>query len=80
MLGGDVNGAAAALKDYFSHQFLDQVAASGEQPFEAVRTRPFHYRCFNLEAMIVSLCPSPAMCLEFEALLDECQAWRPTRA
>jgi hypothetical protein len=24
------------------------------QVFEANRTRPFHYRCFNLEAMIVS--------------------------
>jgi len=23
------------------------------QVFEANRTRPFHYRCFNLEAMIV---------------------------
>ncbi|KAK0421794.1 hypothetical protein EV421DRAFT_1869350, partial [Armillaria borealis] len=33
---------------------MDQMAASGEQPFEAVRTRPFHYRCFNLEAMITN--------------------------
>jgi hypothetical protein len=24
------------------------------QPFEAVRTRPYHYRCYNLAAMIVS--------------------------
>jgi hypothetical protein len=55
VLAGDVSGATAAAQDYFSHQFLDQVAASGEQPFEAVRTRPFHYRCFNLEAMIVSV-------------------------
>lgn len=50
-----MQGAADALQGYFSHQYLDQLAASGEQPFEAVRTRPFHYRCFNLEAMIV--CP-----------------------
>ncbi|THH06239.1 hypothetical protein EW145_g4229 [Phellinidium pouzarii] len=34
--------------------FQDQIAASGEQPFEAVRTRPFHYRCFNIEAMITN--------------------------
>jgi len=54
---GDFSGATATLQGYFSDQFLDQVAASGEQPFEAVRTRPFHYRCFNLEAMIVSLSP-----------------------
>ena len=24
------------------------------QPFEAARTRPYHYRCYNLAAMIVS--------------------------
>lgn len=54
VLAGDVDGATAAVQNYFSRQFLDQVSASGEQPFEAVRTRPFHYRCFNLEAMIVS--------------------------
>lgn len=54
VLAGDTAGAANALKQYFSHQFLDQIAASGEQPFEAVRTRPYHYRCFNLEAMIVN--------------------------
>ncbi|KAH7921786.1 chondroitin AC/alginate lyase [Leucogyrophana mollusca] len=54
MLTGDVNGATATLEYYFSHQFQDQVAASGEQPFEAVRTRPYHYRCFNLEAMITN--------------------------
>ena len=51
---GDTQGAQAALQNYFMHQFRDQIAVSGEQPFEAVRTRPFHYRCFNLEAMIVS--------------------------
>ncbi|KAI0724433.1 alginate lyase-domain-containing protein [Cerioporus squamosus] len=51
---GDTKGAQSTLKNYFSHQFLDQIAASGEQPFEAVRTRPYHYRCFNLEAMITN--------------------------
>ena len=50
----DKNAAASALDNFFKKQFLDQVAASGEQPFEAVRTRPYHYRCFNLEALIVS--------------------------
>ncbi|PCH33539.1 chondroitin AC/alginate lyase [Wolfiporia cocos MD-104 SS10] len=54
MYVGDTQGATAALQDYFSHQYLDQIAASGEQPFEAVRTRPYHYRCFNLEAMITN--------------------------
>ncbi|TFK94320.1 chondroitin AC/alginate lyase [Polyporus arcularius HHB13444] len=51
---GDTQGAQSTLKNYFTHQFLDQIAASGEQPFEAVRTRPYHYRCFNLEAMITN--------------------------
>ncbi|OCH96520.1 chondroitin AC/alginate lyase [Obba rivulosa] len=54
MYTGDTAGATTALKNYFSNQFLDQIAASGEQPFEAVRTRPYHYRCFNLEAMITN--------------------------
>lgn len=54
MLLGDTKGAAATLQSYFSNQFLDQISQSGEQPFEAVRTRPFHYRCFNLEAMITN--------------------------
>ncbi len=51
---GDSKGASDALQGYFGDQFLDQIAQSGEQPFESVRTRPYHYRCFNLEAMIVS--------------------------
>ncbi|KAI0048344.1 chondroitin AC/alginate lyase [Auriscalpium vulgare] len=51
---GDRQGAVDALKGYFGRQFLDQIAASGEQPFEGVRTRPFHYRAFNLEAMITN--------------------------
>ena len=54
MYVGDTKGATTTLSSYFKKQFLDQIAASGEQPFEAVRTRPYHYRAFNLEAMIVS--------------------------
>ena len=51
---GDAQGARNVLKTYLSKQFKDQIAKSGEQPFEAKRTRPYHYRAFNLEAMIVS--------------------------
>lgn len=59
MFANDNNGAATVLRNFFARQFLDQIAASGEQPFEAVRTRPYHYRCFNLEALIVNIhfCP-----------------------
>ncbi|KAI0757118.1 alginate lyase-domain-containing protein [Daedaleopsis nitida] len=52
MILGDSQGAQTTLKKYFAGPFLDQIAANGEQPFEAVRERPYHYRCFNLEAMI----------------------------
>lgn len=54
LLSGDTAGAQNALNHYFSNQFLDHIAESGEQPFEAVRTKPYHYRCFNLEAMITA--------------------------
>ncbi|KAK0208599.1 chondroitin AC/alginate lyase [Desarmillaria ectypa] len=51
---GRPDDAVKALRSYFEGPFMDQLAASGEQPFEAVRTRPFHYRCFNIEAMITN--------------------------
>ena len=53
VLIGDMNGARMVLQSYFDNQFQEQIVGSGEQPLEAVRTRPFHYRCFNLEAIIV---------------------------
>ncbi|CAK5279988.1 unnamed protein product [Mycena citricolor] len=52
ILQGDDALARQYLQEYFSGPFRNQIAASGEQPMEAARTRPFHYRCFNLEAMI----------------------------
>jgi hypothetical protein len=42
MLVGDNDGAASVLQHYFGVQFHDQIAKSGEQPFEAIRTRPYH--------------------------------------
>jgi hypothetical protein len=54
LMADDVAGAQDALNRYFGNQFMDHIATSGEQPFEAVRANPYHYRCFNLEAMIVS--------------------------
>lgn len=54
LLVDDGPGAQDALNRYFNNQFMDHIAASGEQPFEAVRVKSYHYRCFNLEAMIVS--------------------------
>ncbi|CAE6419164.1 unnamed protein product [Rhizoctonia solani] len=54
ILSEDMAGARLVLQSYFDNQFQDQIVASGEQPLEAVRTRPFHYRCFNLEAIITN--------------------------
>ena len=41
---GDATGAKKVLDGFFHGAFKDQIAKSGEQPFESVRTRPFHYR------------------------------------
>ncbi len=50
------------------------------KPFEAVRTRPFHYRCFNLEAMIVRYSPAVFFLLSPADSLDKRQNWRSTWA
>ncbi|KAH8982367.1 chondroitin AC/alginate lyase [Lactarius hatsudake] len=54
ILVNDLAGANATLHKYFSTLYQNQVLASGEQPFEAERTRPFHYRSYNLAAMITN--------------------------
>jgi hypothetical protein len=68
---GDTKGAADTVQKYFGSQFLDQIAQSGEQPFESVRTRPYHYRCFNLEAMIVSIYASKSIMICDADLMDD---------
>ncbi|KAK0553362.1 hypothetical protein OC846_002522 [Tilletia horrida] len=52
ILKGELQPAQKAVNTYFTGPFMKQIIASGEQPFEAARTRPFHYRCFNLEGLI----------------------------
>jgi hypothetical protein len=54
MLLGDNEAATSTIQAYFNGPFKSQIASNGEQPFEANRTDAYHYRCFNLEAMIVS--------------------------
>ncbi|PVF93600.1 chondroitin AC/alginate lyase [Serendipita vermifera] len=49
---GDETAALNAIQAYFSGPFREQVVSSGEQPFECTRAKPFHYRAFNLEAMV----------------------------
>ncbi|KAF9068076.1 alginate lyase-domain-containing protein [Rhodocollybia butyracea] len=52
ILLGNSQDALYTLDEFFDKTFQEQIAKSGEQPFEGVRTRPLHYRCFNLEALI----------------------------
>ncbi|KAI9450085.1 chondroitin AC/alginate lyase [Lactarius psammicola] len=54
ILVNDLAGANATVQKYFSTLYQNQVDASGEQPLEAVRTRPYHYRSYNLAAMITN--------------------------
>ncbi|KAH9168059.1 chondroitin AC/alginate lyase [Lactarius sanguifluus] len=66
ILVNDLAGANATLHKYFSTLYQNQVDASGEQnklhslltrttqPLEAARTRPYHYRSYNLAAMITN--------------------------
>ncbi|KAL0072117.1 hypothetical protein AAF712_001040 [Marasmius tenuissimus] len=52
---GDIQGARQTIRGFLGSCFQEQISASGEQPYEAVRTRPYHYRCFNLEGLFVSI-------------------------
>ena len=59
------------MQQYFNAQFLDQITARGDQPYEAVRTRPWHYRNFNLEAMIVRRSDALALTLQVNAKMGD---------
>ncbi|OBZ76953.1 hypothetical protein A0H81_03400 [Grifola frondosa] len=54
ILVGDNNGAKDTLEKYFTTQYKKQIAANGDQPLETARTRPYHYRAYNLAAMITN--------------------------
>ncbi|KAI9507102.1 chondroitin AC/alginate lyase [Russula earlei] len=54
ILVNDTAGASASIHKYFSTTYLNQINATGEQPFEMIRTRPYHYRSYNLCAMITN--------------------------
>ncbi|KZV85030.1 chondroitin AC/alginate lyase, partial [Exidia glandulosa HHB12029] len=50
-----VNNASEAkryLNQYYTTQFLKQIDANGEQPLEVVRSRTYHYRAYNIGAMV----------------------------
>ncbi|RPD61570.1 chondroitin AC/alginate lyase [Lentinus tigrinus ALCF2SS1-7] len=54
ILVGDNAGAKKTLEEYFTTQYTWQIAANGDQPLETARTRPYHYRAYNLAAMITN--------------------------
>ncbi|KAJ7092770.1 chondroitin AC/alginate lyase [Mycena belliarum] len=54
LLVNDVPGSVAASDKFFNGIYQDQINSNGEQPFEAARTRPYHYRNYNLAAMITN--------------------------
>ncbi|PPQ86141.1 hypothetical protein CVT25_003091 [Psilocybe cyanescens] len=54
LIVNDAPGAKAVIDEYFNGIYLAQISANGEQPLEAARTRPYHYRAYNLAAMITN--------------------------
>ncbi|CEL56846.1 hypothetical protein RSOLAG1IB_08124 [Rhizoctonia solani AG-1 IB] len=54
VLVGDIEGAKTTINEYFNGIYQDQIAANGDQPFETARTRPYHYRAYNIAAMVVN--------------------------
>ncbi|THH31815.1 hypothetical protein EUX98_g2369 [Antrodiella citrinella] len=54
LLIGDKDAVQKAVQVYFSGIYAGQISANGDQPFESARTRPYHYRAYNLAAMITN--------------------------
>ncbi|KAF9452091.1 chondroitin AC/alginate lyase [Macrolepiota fuliginosa MF-IS2] len=54
ILLGDLPGAKNVTDTYFNTIYMGQIVKGGEQPLEAARTRPYHYRAYNLAAMITN--------------------------
>lgn len=51
---GDTNGAKTSLATFFKGAYMKQIAANGDQPLESARTHPYHYRAYNLQALIIN--------------------------
>ncbi|KDR80834.1 hypothetical protein GALMADRAFT_135935 [Galerina marginata CBS 339.88] len=54
ILANDLTGAKESTDAYFDGLYMDQIATNGDQPLESLRTRPYHYRAYNLAAMITN--------------------------
>ncbi|KAJ7337527.1 chondroitin AC/alginate lyase [Mycena albidolilacea] len=54
LLVNDVSGSVDAGNKFFNGIFQGQINSTGDQPLEASRTHPYHYRNYNLAAMITN--------------------------
>ncbi|KAJ7241668.1 chondroitin AC/alginate lyase [Mycena haematopus] len=54
LLVNDVQGSINASNTFFHGIYQGQINSTGDQPFEASRTHPYHYRNYNLGAMITN--------------------------
>ncbi|KAJ7662521.1 chondroitin AC/alginate lyase [Mycena polygramma] len=54
LLVNDVPGSVKVSNTYFNGIYQGQINSTGDQPFEADRTHPYHYRNYNLAAMITN--------------------------
>ncbi|KAJ7111643.1 chondroitin AC/alginate lyase [Mycena crocata] len=54
LLVKDTAGAATLTQGYFSGIYQKQLQANGDQPMEADRSHPYHYRNFNIAGMITN--------------------------
>ncbi|KAJ7720916.1 chondroitin AC/alginate lyase [Mycena metata] len=54
LLVNDVPGSVNTSNTFFHGIYQGQINSTGDQPFEASRTHPYHYRNYNLGAMITN--------------------------
>ncbi|KAF8179734.1 alginate lyase-domain-containing protein [Mycena galopus ATCC 62051] len=54
LIVSDVPGAVNRTKGYFAGIFQNQINSTGDQPLEAVRATPYHYRNFNIAGMVTN--------------------------
>ncbi|RXK35016.1 hypothetical protein M231_07719 [Tremella mesenterica] len=52
VLLGNTERVRELLEEYYSTIYQGQIVPSGDQPLESLRTRPYHYRAYNLAAVV----------------------------
>ncbi|KAJ6467560.1 chondroitin AC/alginate lyase [Mycena vitilis] len=54
LIANDTAGAVNWTQNYFTGIYQNQLNSTGDQPQEASRTHPYHYRNFNIAGMITN--------------------------